>query len=619
VTLRRVLALAVIVAAATSAAIPAGAQRPLNLGFEMPSVSYADRPWGWTLGWSAFASGPAATFVLDSAQRTEGARSLRITAADTDTAAPPRALMLQLPAAFVRGRDVRLAGRVRALDLRGRALVLLEAWRDQAMGAADTFALPRHGGDWQSFELSIRVPADEAIHSLVVSAAVQGAGSAWFDGLEFRLDGVPIRALPTDPPPPTPRELAWLAGRSTPLTAVTTTTAPAADADLGAFDRIVGQARVVGLGESTHGTREFFQVKDRLLDHLVRRHGFDLFAIEANQLAVERLNRYVLGDTGTTRDAMRVMFRVWNTEEMAALVERVRAHNLATPARPVRFVGYDMQDNRTPFDSLVAFVAMAEPAFESRVRALSDEYRAERSFATPHLPEERRRAWHVRAESLWVEVAGRRPAWLGMARIGADSIRAEWAVHAADLFRQAARLNATLNSPDRDSLMAANLDWAMRTLYPRSRVVVWAHDVHVAKGGDAKLSFNAGAELGAHLRRTYGHDYRAFSLLTRTGAYSATRGFTDHTMISAEAFAAPEGSVEAALANVARPAQSIGLIVDLRGPHDEPGAQWLWRSRPVRHIGYAAYDYGFELLAVMPLEFDGIIYVERTTASRLLP
>jgi erythromycin esterase-like protein len=192
-------------------------------------------------------------------------------------------------------------------------------------------------------------------------------------------------------------------------------------------------------------------------------------------------------------------------------------------------------------------------------------------------------------------------------------------MHAADLYRQAARLNASLYSPDRDSLMAANLAWALRTLYPDSRAVVWAHDVHVSHGGDSARSFNGGAQMGAYLKRAFSLDYVAFSLLTAVGEYSATRSFTDHQIIPVRAFPAPEGSVEAALAAVPRPAGSPGLIVDLRPLAGNPGGAWLSLPRPVRHVGYAAYDYGFDLQGVMPLEFDGLIFIERTTASRMLP
>jgi erythromycin esterase-like protein len=119
--------------------------------------------------------------------------------------------------------------------------------------------------------------------------------------------------------------------------------------------------------------------------------------------------------------------------------------------------------------------------------------------------------------------------------------------------------------------------------------------------------------------RAMGYEYRALTLLTFDGAYSSTRSFSDHRMIEAEAFPAPPGSVEAALHRLRRLDQSVGWIVDLRQARADRGAEWLWRARPIRHIGYAAYDYGFEFTAVLPLEFDGIVFVDHTTASRLLP
>lgn len=453
-----------------------------------------------------------------------------------------------------------------------------------------------------------------------MTAAVQGDGTAWFDRFALTIAGQPVTHLPAAAAPPTQAEIAWLAEHSEPLRQVT---APASNArddrDLGMIGRIVGDAQVVGLGESTHGTREFFQAKHRILEYLVREHRFSVFAIEANQLAVERLNAWVMGGPGTARDAMRVLFRVWNTEEMLALVEWARGHNAAHPRQPVRFVGYDMQEHRRPADSLQAFLARVEPALLAPLEAWTAEYRAEGSYATPHVPELTRALWSQRADSLHRTIAARRAGWLAAARSGADSLAVEWAAQNAELFRQAARFNVALNSPERDSLMAANLDWALRTLYPEARAVVWAHDVHVSHGGDPDRSFNAGAQMGAHLKHTYAYEYRAFSLLTAEGAYSATRSFTDHEIIAAEAFPAPAGSVEAALAAVPRRGGEIGLIADLRQARDDPRARWLWQPRPIRHIGYATYDYGFEMLTVMPLEFDGVIYIERTTASRMLP
>jgi hypothetical protein len=59
-------------------------------------------------------------------------------------------------------------------------------------------------------------------------------------------------------------------------------------------------------------------------------------------------------------------------------------------------------------------------------------------------------------------------------------------------------------------------------------------------------------------------------------------------------------------------------VVDLRQAREAPAAAWLRVPRPIRHIGYATYDYGFDLTAVLPLEFDGVVFVEHTTPSRLV-
>ena len=604
---------------------PASSQRPLNLDFEDSSVADSDRPWGWTFGWSAFAGGPAASFVLDSTAHHSGRRSLRIVLPDSIAGAPPQAIMLQLPSDFVRGRDVHVVGWAKAADLRGMAMVALEAWKDREFAAADTAwlnasATGTGSTDWARYEVRIRVPEDPVVHSLVITLALDGHGTVWFDDFTLSVDGMPLTTLPAIVAPPGQTELSWLARHASPLRSVQTPVDGAADdSDLRVIADIVGTARILGLGESTHGTREFFQVKHRLLDYLVRELGFTLFAIEANQLAVERVNRYVQGGGGTAHDAMRVMFRVWNTEEMLQLIEWMRAYNAVHPTRPVRFAGYDMQDHRTPSDTLRAFLERIEPALLERYDELTGEYRAERASATPHVVDTVRTRWARQADTLWSLVSARRSTWLTRASNHADTLAAEWAVQAANLLRQAARFNVALSSPERDSLMAANLDWLLRTVAPEARAVVWAHDVHVSHGGDPILSFNGGAQMGAYLAGAYGYEYRALSLLTYDGAYSATRSFSDHGMIEAEAFPAPPGSIEAALHLLMRDQPGVGWIVDLRPARSDNRAGWLRQPRPIRHIGYAAYDYGFEFTAVLPLEFDGIVFIDRTTPSRLLP
>jgi len=596
----------------------AAAQQPLELDFERAGVSGTGLPWGWTFGWSAFAGGAQASFSLDSTVARSGQRSLHVALADTVAAsvaidAAPQMIMLMIPAGFAHGGRLRLHGWVRAGQLDGSAVVALEAWRDRAFAAADTVRLqPAANGEWLPFELNIHVADDESVHSIVVSSGLEGRGSVWFDAFELYSDDERVTSLPDIAPAPSSAELGWLRSRAEALRTVEPNASE--QGDLRLFDDVVGAARVVALGESTHGTREFFQVKHRLLEHLVERRGFRVFGIEANQVAVERIDRYVRGGPGTAREVMRAMFAVWNTEEMHALVEWMREYNAAHPSAQVRFVGYDMQDHRTPADSLSAFLAELEPDLLPLLEPLA-QYRAERNYATPHIADSTRARWRSHAETLWRRVDEQQGAWLQNAFSELERGRVQRAVQYANLLRQAATLNETLNSPDRDSMMAANLEWTLRTVEPDARAVVWAHDIHVSRGGDPERSFNAGEQMGAYLARWLEDDYRAFSLLTYEGTYRATRSFTDHEMIVAEAFPGPTGSLEAALHDLDPPPDAVGWILDLRAPLSAAG-DWLQLPRPIRHVGYAAYDYGFELTAVLPLEFDGVVFIDRSEASR---
>ncbi|MET8978355.1 erythromycin esterase family protein [Streptomyces sp. NPDC004539] len=77
------------------------------------------------------------------------------------------------------------------------------------------------------------------------------------------------------------------------------TTEPGGDtSDLRALDRAIGGARVVGLGEATHGSHEFFALKARVFRHLVEKKGFRTFALEAPWSTGRRLDAYVVHGEG---------------------------------------------------------------------------------------------------------------------------------------------------------------------------------------------------------------------------------------------------------------------------------------------------------------------------------
>src|SRR5215467_12157644 len=119
--------------------------------------------------------------------------------------------------------------------------------------------------------------------------------------------------------------VAWIRTAAMPLATVE---AGNGFVDLEPLRRAIGEARIVSLGEATHGTREFFQLKHRLLEFCVSELGFTLFGIEANYPESLRVNDYVLHAIGDPAEALAGM-RFWtcDTEEVLALIEWMRSWN----------------------------------------------------------------------------------------------------------------------------------------------------------------------------------------------------------------------------------------------------------------------------------------------------
>ncbi|MFC7966672.1 erythromycin esterase family protein [Streptomyces cinereoruber] len=116
-------------------------------------------------------------------------------------------------------------------------------------------------------------------------------------------------------------------------------------ADLRPFGRMVGDAPVVGLGEATHSSHEFFTVKQRVLRHLVEEKGFRAFALEAPWSTRLRLDACLLRGEGDlkriTDEEFRGTCRWWNNAEYRDLLQWIRAYNVEHPENPVRFIGDD--------------------------------------------------------------------------------------------------------------------------------------------------------------------------------------------------------------------------------------------------------------------------------------
>ena len=429
----------------------------------------------------------------------------------------------------------------------------------------------------------------------------------------------PAPGSPSFPPAPTaeptPAEIgAWLDANAHPFEG-SHLSLPHDDLEL--LRDLVGDARVVALGENTHGARDFFEMKARILRFLVEEMGFDTFAIEATWPESLRLDRYVR--TGEGDPAMLLSglyFWTWNTESVLEMIEWMRDHNEA--GGEVGFHGVDLKfpgmalhlvreyfglvaPDRLDFisgklDCLTRFANGPTGRFpRTRYDDETDAYRAECGASL-----EEARAVLVENREPY-EAAGGADRYA----IALQSLRVAYQYHLEVVGEQS-----------RDESMAENTIWLGDRIGPDGRIVLWAHNFHVAAQPVAQ---------GFHLREAFGDDLVIVGFTHEGGRFTALRliegpsGAVGNTGLDSFDLEPPvEGSFEAYFAEAAAPR----FVLDLRRPLDEPASAWLSEARPFRRIG-CCYDPAradsYWLDTPLPQWFDAIIHFESTRPTVVLP
>jgi erythromycin esterase-like protein len=166
---------------------------------------------------------------------------------------------------------------------------------------------------------------------------------------------------PTDP------QVAWVKANAF---ALRTVEAGNGFEDLQQLKGAIGDARIVSLGEATHGTREIFQLKHRLTEFLATELGFTIFSIEANMPEAHRVNEYVLHGRGDPKALLQGMyFWTWNTEEVLEMIEWMRRFNASGKGR-IQFTGFDMQTARVAIETVSDLLRKVDPDYAVKVRRI---------------------------------------------------------------------------------------------------------------------------------------------------------------------------------------------------------------------------------------------------------
>ncbi len=406
-------------------------------------------------------------------------------------------------------------------------------------------------------------------------------------------------------------------------------------ADLAPVGDRLADADVVGLGEATHGTREFFELKDRILRHLVAERDVRAVAIEAPLPETMGLTDYVLDGEGHPREALAGLGSwVWEVESFLATIEWLRAFNAdRPPGDRVAFYGFGAWHTHEAVERLRDHFETVDSAVLDRagddLHAVDDGSNgqhgvddvhewiaaAERVVGTlrDHLDD--RRAAHV--------VATSERAWTRARRYVAAIEQILNKTKTLDGFEgDVGDPTEYLRRMRREELpgrtMADNVAW-VRDHVDADTLVLWAHDAHLNRDGFRLPNTDATApNLGRYLSERHGEDYYALGFSFAQGGFQAVSEDDDgQSELRGQQLDGPlPGTLDAALHALDEPL----AFVDIRtAREDERTADWLADPRPQFRAGGtfdpdASENHLIEYVSADA--FDGFCFVAETTRAR---
>lgn len=372
-------------------------------------------------------------------------------------------------------------------------------------------------------------------------------------------------------------------------------------AALAAVGALIGDARLVSVGEATHGTHEFELIEQRVVELLVANHGFSAVAFELSLPEAFDLDAWVQGGPGDPVELLGGTY-YWHsaTEEKVDLLRWLRRWNQdAQHRRKVHVYGFDMMYPPRALRAAVAPLRAVEPTLaETLARELEPVGSLLAMRSIPLLSAERRTELASRARALVAALDRLRAACRARSSEGSWSLARE---HAAIVSQY---LEVVASGAERDLAMADNVDWILAREGPRGRVALIAHDAHVALSASG-----VPAPMGGALRARHGRDYVSLGTLFGEGEFRAME--IGRAVEGTRVFSVGPDELAPVLAG-ARIA-----FVDLRtaGP-------WWHQRRKTRFIGasYAEAQAPSYLLDLTPAAlWDGVFLVARTTAAQALP
>ncbi|RYZ52029.1 MAG: erythromycin esterase family protein [Sphingobacteriales bacterium] len=389
--------------------------------------------------------------------------------------------------------------------------------------------------------------------------------------------------------------------------------------DLDSLIQQIGDARIVLLGEASHGTAEFYQWRAAITKRLIREKGFNAMAVEGEWADSYRVNQFIKGPRQDSAAAVNVLKNydrwptwMWGNYEVASLITWLNHYNQGVPAAAkAGFYGLDVYCLWESSQELMPYLQPSNSQAIKAAKQLQQCFRPYSADATDYSYAVARASASCRNQTanLWeaiLQLTGEATAQNEASFVMQQN--ALVALNAERYYR-----TSVSSYPEswniRDRHMMQTIKRLLEFHGPQSKLIIWEHNTHVGDARYTDMERQGMVNVGQLAREEYGAD----------NVFAVGFGTYEGTVIAADSWGsairtipvpkAPTGTWENMLHNIG--GNRLLFSDELKG------VEALEREIGHRAIG-VVYDpqneRGNYVPSVLPGRYDAFIFIDKTTA-----
>jgi erythromycin esterase len=270
--------------------------------------------------------------------------------------------------------------------------------------------------------------------------------------------------------------------------------------DLNLFDKYAKDKELVGLGEATHGTKEFQNMRIRIISHLVEKLGFRTIVLEESYAHGLKINSYILNGEGTAEEAVSegLCFPwAFKTQETVALVKWMREYNIkAEENSKVRFYGMDTQGGDKAIEVIDFYIRKVDLENYNMIKVHLD-------FCNEKVNKTNLKSLKEKISKVEESFLKDKDYYIN------NSTEREYSevYHCIEVYKQWIEYVREKPFNIRDRYMYENTKWAIENekKYNEGKVIIIGHNDHISKG--ISPSMGEDRQLGYWLHNEYKEKY----------------------------------------------------------------------------------------------------------------